>query len=89
MRRDAKEAGFYFTIYPAAGSRPDVVIQLVQNGKVATEMRMEVATDAAAGRIQQLGRLPIDQLAPGIYELRAIVTQGDERVLRSTMVTVE
>ena len=33
------------------------------------------------GRIQQLGRLPLDQLAPGTYELRAVVKQGDQQVV--------
>ena len=47
---------------------------------------MLVAAADAAGRIQQVGRLPIDQLAPGTYELRAIVRQGTEQVFRSTMV---
>ncbi len=89
VRRDVKEAGFYFAIYPAAGSTPDVVIQLVQNGKLIVEMPMAVAAAAESGQIQQLGRLPLEQLTPGNYELRAIVTQGDERLLRSTMVTVE
>ena len=39
--------------------------------------------DAAAaadttGRIQQVGRLPIGELTPGTYELRAVVSQGSE-----------
>ena len=43
---------------------------------------MPLAAADASGRIQQVGRLPIDQLAPGTYELRAIVRQGTEQVSR-------
>ena len=42
---------------------------------------MEVATDAAAGRIQQLGRLPIDQLAPGGILAAPIGDENQELVL--------
>jgi hypothetical protein len=38
------------------------------------------------GRIQQVGRLPLAQLAPGTYELRAIVKQGNEQTARTTLV---
>ena len=40
---------------------------------------MPVPPADANGRIQQLGRLPIDQLAPGTYELRAIAKQETNR----------
>ena len=31
----------------------------------------------ASGRIQQVGRLPLDQISAGTYELRVVVKQGD------------
>ena len=49
---------------------------------------MPVPAADAAGRIQQVGRLPLDQLAPGTYELRAVVKQGSEQVFRSTMLRI-
>ena len=42
----------------------------------------------ATGRVQQVGRLPIDGAAAGTYELRAIVKQGPEQIVRSTMLRV-
>ena len=42
----------------------------------------------ASGRIQQAGRLPLAQLAPGTYDLRAVVKQGAEQVFRSTMLRI-
>jgi hypothetical protein len=42
----------------------------------------------ALGRIQQVGRLPLERLVPGTYELRAIVKQGAEQTFRSTMLRI-
>jgi VWFA-related protein len=86
--KGTKEAGFYFTIYPIPGSTPDVTIQLVQNGRMISETSMAVAA-TPADRIQQLGRLPLENVVPGTYELRAIVKQGSSQVLRTTSIAVE
>ncbi len=76
-------------MYPGkGGSGPDVIIELVQNGKPVVQLPMPVPPADANGRIQQLGRLPIDQLAPGTYELRAIAKQGDQQLARSTLVRI-
>ncbi|MGH8636993.1 MAG: hypothetical protein ACREUZ_07655, partial [Burkholderiales bacterium] len=88
VSRSAKEVGFYFAIYPAQGAQPDAQIQLLQEDTAVAHLPMPVAPADAAGRIQQLGRLPLDRLAPGTYELRAIVKQGDQQVVRSTMLRI-
>jgi len=86
VSKASKEVPFYFSIYPAKDGRsPDVMIELLQNGKPAARLPMPVPPADANGRIQQLGRLPVEQLAPGTYELRAIVKQGDQQMVRSTM----
>ena len=84
-----RKSAFYFAIYPAKEGRgPDVTIELLQNGKAVARLPMPVPPADASGRIQQLGRLPIDQLAPGTYELRAIVKQGDQQVTRSSLLRI-
>jgi VWFA-related protein len=89
VSKAAKEATFYFAMYPGKdGSGPNVVIELLQNGKPVVQLPMPVPPADANGRIQQLGRLPLDQLAPGTYELRAIVKQGDQQVARSTLLRI-
>ena len=66
VSKTSKEATFYFAMYPGKeGSGPNVVIELLQNGKPVAQLPMPVPPADANGRIQQLGRLPIDQLAPG------------------------
>ena len=89
ISRTAKEVPFYFAVYPATTGRgPDVLIKLLQNGKAAVQLPMPVPPADGNGRIQQLGRLPIEQLAPGTYELRAVVKQGDQQVARSAMIRI-
>ena len=84
VSKKAKELGFYFTIYPARGAAPEAVLDLLNNGKAIGQLPLTLATADASGRIQQAGRLPIDQLEPGTYELRVIVKQGATQVARTT-----
>ncbi len=57
------------------------MIELLQNGKPVAQIPMPLPAADATGRIQQVGRLPIGELAPGNYELRAVVAQGTEQVV--------
>jgi VWFA-related protein len=89
VHKASKEVGFYFAVYPAQGGpAPESVILLLQNGKPVVQLPMPLAASDASGHIQQAGRLPLDQLAPGTYELRAVVKQGSEQVFRSTMLRI-
>ena len=82
MSKKAKEAGFFLTIYPAAGAAAvQSVLELLDNGKPLAQVPLPLAAADAQGRIQQTGRLPIDQLAPGTYELRVVIQQGSTRAL--------
>jgi hypothetical protein len=91
VSKASKEVGFYFACYPVDGqSAPISAIELLDDrGKTIAQLPMELAP-AAPGtkRIQQVGRLPLDQIAPGTYELRAIVKQGSEQVYRSVMLRI-
>ena len=86
VSRAEKELGFYFAVYPGSGrTRPESTIELLQNAKLISRMPLPLAGADAAGRIQQVGRLPLDQLTAGTYELRAVVTQGSRQVVRSAI----
>jgi VWFA-related protein len=84
VSKASKELGFYFTAYPATG-KPAAVskIELLQDERMIAEQPMPLAGADASGRIQQVGRLPLDLLAPGNYEFRVVLKQGDEQVVRS------
>jgi hypothetical protein len=89
VSKASKEVAFYFAVYPAQGGPPAAsMIELLLNGQPVARVPVALAAPDASGRIQQAGRLPIGELAPGTYELRAVVTQGAERVVGFTMLRV-
>jgi hypothetical protein len=89
VKKSAKEVGFFFTVYPAkAGAAPQAVLDLLDNGKPLAQLPLPLAAADSSGRIQQAGRLPIEQLAPGTYELRVVVKQGSTQLSRSTMLRI-
>ena len=89
VSKSSKELGFYFAAYPVKGGPAAAsFIEVLQNGKAVAQLPMPVAAADANGRAQQAGRLPLQQFAPGTYELRAVVQQGTEQVYRSTMVRI-
>ena len=84
ISKKAKEVGFFFTVYPArGGTAPEAVLDLLSNGKPLGQLPLPLAAADASGRIQQTGRLPIDQLAPGTYELQVVVKQGGVQLVRT------
>ncbi len=89
VSKSAKELGFFFAVYPGTTtSAPQAVLDVIQNGTRLAQLPLQLGPADASGRIQQVGRLPLDAFAPGTYELRAIVKQGAEQVYSSVMVRV-
>ena len=89
VSKATKALGFYFAVYPSQGGpEPESTLQLFLNGTAVAQVPLPLAAADASGRIQQLGRLPLDQIAPGLYELRVVVKQGVTVVSRSTMVSI-
>jgi VWFA-related protein len=86
--RRAKEIGFFLTVYPGAGAPPEAVVDLLNNGKLLAQSPLPLVAADSAGRIQQTGRLPIDQLAPGTYELQVVVKQGAAQLVRMTTFSI-
>jgi VWFA-related protein len=80
-----KELGFYLTVYvPDANAQQTATVDLIQNGAVLARLPLELEHPDAERRIRQVGRLPIDQLAAGSYELRVVVHQGSTTVSRTS-----
>ena len=89
VSKAAKEVGFYFAAYPVAGGpAAESTIELQQNGKPVAQIPMPLGAPDASGRVQQVGRLPVTDLPPGTYDLRAIVKQGSEQIVRSALLRV-
>ena len=75
-KAQTKELPFYFIVYPAQEGAPAATLSLLSSGKVLAEAPLELAAADAKGRIQQVGRIPVEALPPGTYELRISVKQG-------------
>ena len=89
VSKSVKELGFFFTVYRGTTTpAPEAVLDVIQNGKRLAQLPLALDPADASGRIQQVGRLPLDAFAPGTYELRAIVKQGADQVYSSVMVRV-
>jgi VWFA-related protein len=89
VSKAAKEVGFYFAVYPGqGGSTVECVLQLLQNGSKIAELPISLGAPDRSGRIQEAGRLPIDRLSPGTYELQVAVKQGNRQVSRSTLLRI-
>ena len=86
-KAEAKELAFFFTVYQGT-AKPTAVLELMQNGKLLAQSPLPLDAADASGRIQQVGRLPIDALSPGTYDLRVVVTDGTAPQLRSVLVRI-
>jgi VWFA-related protein len=90
VSRRAKEVSLFVKVYPATpGPAPQVVLQVLSNGKALAQIPMpEGIGDEQGKALNVFGRLPIDQLAPGTYELQMVVKQGATQLSRNTMLRI-
>ena len=84
-----KQLGVFYTIYPGPGfSAPSATLELSRNGRTITSAPVTLGPRDAQGRIQQVSRLPLAPLAPGTYELRVHVRDGQAAVARTAFFQV-
>jgi len=79
---------FYFVVYPA----PDrcactAHIALLRNGKPLADATRMLETTGKT-RLQHVGELPIENLPPGVYELRVTVTDSQDQQTRTAFFRV-
>ena len=87
VRKSASpEIGFFLTVYPAKGAKAEARLELVHNGRALAALPLPLDQPDSAGRIQQVSRLPTASLTPATYELRVIITQGSQQIVRSTVI---
>lgn len=86
VSKRTRELPFYFTVYPVKGGpAPESTLDLLRDGAVIAQVPLPLSPADESGRIQQVGRLPLDALSPGLYELRVVVKQGPARVSRAVL----
>jgi hypothetical protein len=84
----APEIAFFFTVYPAKGEKPQAFIEVLQNGAALAKLPLPLGEPDSSGRIQQSSRLPSAALTAGTYDLRLVVTQGQQQISRSAIVRI-
>lgn len=82
------EIGFFFTVYPAKGGTPQAFLEVLQNGAALAKLPLPLNEPDSAGRIQQVSRVATAALSAGTYDLRLVVTQGQQQISRSTIVRI-
>jgi len=90
VTRKVKEVSFMFKVYPVEpGPAPEVTLVVLNNGTRLAQIPLEVgAGDRRGMAINVNGRLPIEQLAPGTYELQAVVKQGTAQLSRNALLRI-
>jgi hypothetical protein len=84
-----KELSFFVTLYPRRASAVlRAQLRVVQNGRTVATAPVDLAAADARGRVQQTGRVSLDALSPGRYELVFTVADAGHRVARSAPLTV-
>ena len=82
------ELGFFFAVYPGKGAKPQATLEVLQNGAALAKLPLPLGDADAAGRIQQVSRLPTAALAAGTYDLHLVITQEQQQLSRSTIVRI-
>jgi VWFA-related protein len=85
--RDA-ELTFYFAFYSAPGDQPSADLEILHGGRPVASVPIDLPQPRAGGRVQHVGKLPVDKFPPGTYELRLRLRTGDEEQLRTTFFTI-
>lgn len=87
-RAHSKEIAFAFAIRPGAAQLGTATISLVKSGQVIGQAPLTLETPDVTGTIRQLGRLPMDALEPGTYEIRVALQAGTASTARNARFTV-
>ncbi len=82
-----RDVTFMLPMLVDTGSRPSTTVELVHGGSIWGRVDVP-GTKADGDSLRQVGTVPIDKLPPGVYELRATVTAGDNTLTRSATFTV-
>jgi VWFA-related protein len=84
-----KNVTIFFYVYPSSAdaNRPTLTLDFVKDGKTK-RVTPELPSPDAQGRIAFMAPVPMSVLAPGVWELRAKVTQGAGSAQASTTFSI-
>ena len=79
---------FYFVLHRPPAGDVSAALELLQSGRTIASVPIELSQTMQAGRVQHLGKLPIEQFPAGTYELRLRLRTGGEEQLRTAFFTI-
>jgi VWFA-related protein len=83
------ELMFYFSFYKGIGETPEATLEILHSGQALASVPVDMPGAAAApGRVQHVGKLPIDKFPVGTYELRLRLRSGTTEEVRNTFFTI-
>ncbi len=82
------ELMFYFALYTGPGGAPDATLEILSSGRSLASVPIALPPPLPDGRVQHVGRLPIDKFPPGTYELRLRLGRGQTEELRNAFFTI-
>lgn len=85
-RDTAKQLAYFFTAWPAKGAtKPmQVTLEILQNNRQIGKTSGDLPPADERGQIKYASAFPLDKFPPGEFELKVTVTDGVNRVSRST-----
>jgi len=88
--RIGETVSLFLVAYPRPGSdlKPGLTLEFSRDGAVVGRSTAELPAPDAFGRIPYVASVPTQSLAPGRYEVSAIVRQGDAAVRERAFFTV-
>lgn len=81
----SKGLSMFLTIYQAKGATAaaKMIIELDQAGQPLGQLPVQLPAADQSGRIQYTGTIPLDAFPPGEYELKATISDGVTKAMRS------
>jgi hypothetical protein len=82
------ELTFYFAFYRGAGDDPAATLEILHSGRTVASLAIELPRTIPQGRIQHVGKLPIDKFPSGTYQLRLRLQSGGSEEFRDAFFTI-
>jgi VWFA-related protein len=89
--KPGSQVSFFFVVYTASGAqeKPGLTLEFLLDGQVIARATPELTQPDALGRIAYIASSPAETFKAGRYELRAVVTQGQQTVEEHAFFVVE
>jgi VWFA-related protein len=91
QQKQGSQVSFFFVVYPAPGlnEKPGLSLEFLLDGQQIARATPELSQPNAQGRIAYIASAPTETFKAGRYELRAVVTHGQQAVEEHAFFVIE